>query len=60
MMSLQMAIGYMGFGILTPLAGLFFDHVSIVYYPLFVLAISFILIIMTSRYLFFQNKEKTL
>ncbi|PKK93170.1 MAG: hypothetical protein CVV61_06025 [Tenericutes bacterium HGW-Tenericutes-6] len=60
MMSLQMAIGYMGFGILTPLAGLFFDHVSIVYYPLFVLGISFILIIMTSRYLFFQNKEKTL
>ena len=31
--SLQMVIGYMGFGLLTPLAGLLFDQVSITLYP---------------------------
>jgi len=31
--SLQMVIGYMGFGIMTPLAGLLFDRTSIAFYP---------------------------
>ena len=34
--SLQMVIGYMGFGILTPLTGVFFDAVSIAYFPIFI------------------------
>jgi fucose permease len=57
MMSLQMAIGYMGFGILTPLAGLCFDLVSIKLYPFIILIISITLLFITTRYLFFQNKE---
>lgn len=57
MMSLQMAIGYMGFGVLTPLAGLCFDLVSIKLYPFIILIISITLLFITTRYLFFQNKE---
>ena len=37
MISLQMVIGYMGFGLLTPLTGLFFDRVSIIFFPFFLL-----------------------
>ncbi|MDY0074701.1 MAG: MFS transporter [Acholeplasmataceae bacterium] len=48
--SLQMAIGYMGFGILTPLAGLFFGNVSIAYYPLFIGVMTLILITITFIY----------
>lgn len=49
MVSLQMALGYMGFGVLTPLAGLFFDKVSISFYPIFILIVSLILFIITMR-----------
>ena len=57
--SLQMVIGYMGFGLLTPLAGLIFDQISIGLYP-YVLLFS-----MTSLslaiYLFLrQNKSKSI
>ncbi len=48
--SLQMGIGYMGFGLLTPLAGLFFGKVSIVWYPVFIAVMSFILILFTISY----------
>ena len=47
-MSLQMAIGYMGFGLLTPLAGLFFDRVSISFYPLFITGVALILFFVTT------------
>lgn len=48
--SLQMGIGYMGFGLLTPLAGLFFGKVDIFFYPIFISLISLILIIITISY----------
>ncbi|MDY0294861.1 MAG: MFS transporter [Acholeplasmataceae bacterium] len=48
--SLQMGIGYMGFGILTPLVGLFFGKVSIFYYPVFITLMSGLLIIITISY----------
>lgn len=35
-MSLQMAIGYMGFGVLAPLAGLWFERFSLAHYPVFI------------------------
>ncbi|MCF7925055.1 MAG: MFS transporter, partial [Candidatus Izimaplasma sp.] len=54
--SLQMAIGYMGFGILTPLAGLIFDLTTISLYPFFVFIIGIILIFLSYPYLF---KSKT-
>lgn len=49
--SLQMALGYMGFGVLTPLAGLFFDRVSIAWYPMFIILIGSILLITTFVFL---------
>lgn len=48
--SLQMGIGYMGFGILTPLVGLFFGKVSISYFPFFISLMSLILIAFTIAY----------
>jgi fucose permease len=50
MISLQMAIGYLGFGILTPLAGLLFDLTSIAIYPIYLLFVSLLLIYLTYRY----------
>jgi hypothetical protein len=50
--SLQMVIGYMGFGLLTPLAGLFFDRVSIAFYPVFLVSASLLLVILTVKYLY--------
>ncbi len=50
--SLQMVIGYMGFGLLTPLAGLFFDRVSIAFYPVFLISASLLLVILTVKYLY--------
>lgn len=52
-MSLQMGIGYMGFGLLTPLAGLFFGKVSISYYPY---VLSFMAILLMTLTLGFKNK----
>jgi len=54
--SLQMAIGYIGFGIFTPLAGLLFDKISIDIYPYLVLIIGVIITMLTYNYLF-RNKE---
>ena len=49
--SLQMVIGYMGFGILTPLAGLLFGRTSIAYYPYVLITSSLILVLLTVRYI---------
>lgn len=49
-MSLQMGIGYMGFGLLTPLAGLFFGKVSIIYYPFLLTFMAVVLIIITVKF----------
>ncbi len=49
MVSLQMALGYLGFGVLTPLAGLFFDKVSIAFYPVFILVSSSLLLLITLK-----------
>lgn len=48
--SLQMGIGYMGFGLLTPLAGLFFGKVDIFFYPIWISIMGFILILITISY----------
>lgn len=50
-MSLQMVIGYTGFGILTPLAGQWFERVSMASFPYFILVLGTILILLTERYL---------
>jgi len=49
MVSLQMALGYCGFGILTPLAGLFFDKISIGFYPVFLIVSSSLLYFITFK-----------
>jgi fucose permease len=49
-MSLQMAIGYMGFGLLTPLAGMIFDFTSISIYPFFMIGVASLLMMVTYRY----------
>ena len=54
--SMQMVIGYMGFGVLTPLTGLFFDRVSITYFPFFMTFYGLILFILVKNY-FYQMKE---
>lgn len=51
MISLQMVIGYMGFGVLTPLTGLFFDRLKISYYPWFIIVWTMILWILSIKYL---------
>ncbi|MDT8336738.1 MAG: hypothetical protein RQ856_02785 [Candidatus Izemoplasmatales bacterium] len=56
--SLQMVIGYMGFGILTPLTGLLFDRVSISLYP-YVLIFS-LSILTTIIYLYLRQKSSNL
>lgn len=56
MVSLQMALGYMGFGVLTPLAGLFFDKVSISFYPVFILIVSLILFVVTMRLMYQKHQ----
>lgn len=55
--SLQMVIGYMGFGILTPLAGLLFDRISISLYPYVLIFSLSVLTFLTYRYLR-SNKRK--
>lgn len=55
--SLQMVIGYMGFGLLTPLAGLLFDRISISLYPYVLILSLSVLTILTYRYLR-SKKEK--
>jgi fucose permease len=48
--SLQMVIGYMGFGLLTPLAGLFFDRISIRFFPLFLLIYGLVMCVLVIVY----------
>lgn len=55
--SLQMVIGYMGFGILTPLAGLLFDKVSINLYPYVLLFSISVLSILIYTYLKTKGKS---
>ena len=57
--SLQMVIGYMGFGLLTPLAGLIFDQISISLYPYILLFSMTILTIAIYLYLSYSNKKTT-
>ena len=50
-MSLQMVIGYTGFGILTPLAGQWFERVSMSYLPYFIFLMGLAMLLLTTRYL---------
>lgn len=50
-MSLQMVIGYTGFGILTPIAGQWFERVSMASLPYFIFIMGTLLILLTERYL---------
>ncbi len=49
--SLQMIVGYMGFGLLTPLAGYFFQKTTLDLYPIYALIISVILFVITLWYM---------
>lgn len=49
-MSLQMGVGYMGFGILTPLAGLLFDLTTISFYPVIITLMGVLLVYLSVRY----------
>jgi len=55
-MSLQMAIGYIGFGVLTPLAGLMFDLTAISILPFYLIVVGLTLFILTRHYL--NNKTE--
>jgi fucose permease len=55
--SLQMAVGYIGFGVLTPLAGLAFDKITISIYPYVVLVVGVVLLLLTSRYFSLRRNE---
>jgi fucose permease len=57
MISLQMAIGYIGFGILTPLAGLLFDLTAIAIYPIYLMIVGVVLYILTHRYFKIKSKR---
>jgi MFS family permease len=54
--SLQMGVGYIGFGLLTPLAGFIFEKIGIVYYPLFLILVIIVIIYLFQRFL---KKTKT-
>ena len=49
--SLQMAVGYIGFGLLTPLAGIIFDYFSITLYPYWIFLVSLLTLFLLIRYL---------
>lgn len=49
-MSLQMGVGYMGFGILTPLAGMLFDVIDISIFPIIMVIMGILLIMLILRY----------
>jgi len=57
MMSLQMGIGYLGFGLLTPAAGALFQFTTIAIYPFIMVVITGILGILIYHYMK-QIKEK--
>jgi len=50
-MSLQMAVGYLGFGLLTPLAGLIFDQTTIAIYPYFIFVVGGLIALILVRYM---------
>ena len=56
--SLQMVIGYMGFGIMTPLAGLLFDRTSIAFYPYVLIFSSSVLVLLTVRFIRLKTLQK--
>ena len=56
-MSLQMALGYMGFGIFTPFAGYIFDRFSIGWYPIFIIINGIILIGLTRTFLKLKQRR---
>ncbi len=58
-MSLQMMIGYLGFGALTPLMGLVLDNISISLYPFILVTISISLYLLTIYYLSLKLDEKS-
>lgn len=58
-MSLQMGVGYMGFGLMTPFAGMIFDLASITIYPFVLIGMGIFLMILTLEY-FKQVKQKGL
>ncbi len=56
-MSLQMMIGYLGFGALTPLMGIILDKVSINLYPFIIILLGTCLFLITSYYLKIKNEN---
>jgi len=56
--SLQMAFGYVGFGLLTPLAGLLFEKIDIAIYPIFILLVSSLILGITLRFIYLVKKGK--
>lgn len=56
--SLQMVIGYMGFGVMTPLAGLLFDRTSIAFYPYVLIFSSSVLVLLTVRFIRLKTLQK--
>jgi len=56
-MSLQMAIGYVGFGALTPLMGLLFQETTITIYPIIILLWSGVLIFITIQFFSFKLQK---
>jgi fucose permease len=57
--SLQMAVGYLGFGVLTPLAGILFDLFNISFYPLLLLFLSVLTLVITVSYLNLKKNKKS-
>jgi len=53
-MSLQMAIGYIGFGALTPLTGLLFQETTITIYPIMITIWSIVLVFITTQFFRFK------
>jgi hypothetical protein len=53
--SKEMLLGYMGFGILTPLWGLYFNHINMAIYPMIILMVSMILMYLHHRSVGYVN-----
>lgn len=49
-MSLQMGISYMGFGLLTPLAGFLFQMTTIAIYPFLIVTYGLVVMVLTRKY----------
>lgn len=57
-MSLQMAIGYVGFGALTPFMGLLFQETTIAIYPIVITIWSVVLFLITYQFISFKLSTK--